>query len=78
MQQAADHPHVKARGTIVERGSVPQPAPAPRFSATPTQLDRPPAVPGQHTDEVLTTWGFSDDEVAALRAAGAVARANHI
>jgi alpha-methylacyl-CoA racemase len=72
MRQAADHPHLRARHTIVERDGVPQPAPAPRFSATPTALDRPPAVPGQHTDEVLDAWGFTPDEVAELRAAGAV------
>ena len=52
---------------------MPQPAPAPRFSATPAALDRPPAVAGQHTDEVLPAWGFSAEEVDALRAAGAVA-----
>ena len=28
----------------------------------PPTLDRPPAVPGQHTDEVLADWGFSADE----------------
>lgn len=73
MTQAADHPHVQARGTIVERDGVPQPAPAPRFSATPATLDRPPAAAGQHTDEVLVDWGFSAEEVADLRTAGTVA-----
>jgi alpha-methylacyl-CoA racemase len=73
MRQAASHPHVQARGTIVERDGVPQPAPAPRFSATPAQLDRPPAVPGQHTEEVLQDWGFSTGEIAALFSAGTVA-----
>jgi alpha-methylacyl-CoA racemase len=73
MQQAASHPHVQVRGTILERDGVPQPAPAPRFSATPAQLDRPPAVPGQHTDEVLLEWGFATDEVDALRSAGTIA-----
>ncbi len=73
MRQAADHPHLQARATIVERDGVPQPAPAPRFSATPTRLDRPPAAPGQHTDEVLEAWGFAADEVQALRSAGTVA-----
>jgi alpha-methylacyl-CoA racemase len=73
MTQAAAHPHVQARGTIVERDGVPQPAPAPRFSATPAALDRPPSAPGQHTSEVLQGWGFSDAEVADLRAAGTVA-----
>jgi alpha-methylacyl-CoA racemase len=72
MRQAADHPQIRARQTIVERDGVPQPAPAPRFSATPTALDRPPAVPGQHTDEVLEAWGFTAAEVGELRSAGAV------
>jgi alpha-methylacyl-CoA racemase len=72
MREAADHPHVRARQTIVERDGVPQPAPAPRFSATPAGLDRPPAVPGEHTDEVLQEWGFSADELAGLRRTGAV------
>ena len=73
MRDAADHPHVRHRGTIVERDGVPQPAPAPRFSATPTALDRPPSVPGLHTDEVLAEGGFSDQEIASLRTAGTVA-----
>jgi len=72
MTQAAEHPHLRARGTIVERDGVPQPAPAPRFSATPATLDRSPAAPGQHTSEVLQDWGFTDVEVAELRAAGTV------
>jgi alpha-methylacyl-CoA racemase len=72
MRDAADHPHVRHRGTIVERDGVPQPAPAPRFSATPTALDRPPSVPGLHTDEILTECGFSDQEIASLRTAGTI------
>ncbi len=73
MAEAVGHPHVQARRTIVDRDGVPQPAPAPRFSATAAELDRPPAAPGEHTDEVLTDWGFSSEEVAALRSAGTVA-----
>jgi len=72
MTQAAAHPHVHARGTIVERGGVPQPAPAPRFSATPVGLDRPPSVPGQHTDEVLAECGFDQDDVDRLRQSGSI------
>ena len=73
MGEARHHPHLVARGTIVERDGVPQPAPAPRFSATPAELGEPPAVPGQHTDEVLGAWGFSADERATLRSAGTIA-----
>jgi alpha-methylacyl-CoA racemase len=73
MSAAAHHPHLVARQTIVERDGVPQPAPAPRFSATPAELRRPPAPPGQHTDEVLAETGFTDGEIARLRAAQVVA-----
>jgi alpha-methylacyl-CoA racemase len=73
MSEAPAHPHNVERGTFVERNGVMQPAPAPRFSRTPAELQRPPAFPGQHTDEVLTDWGFDADAVAKLRASGAIA-----
>ena len=73
MQQAAEHPHLVSRATIVERDGVPQPAPAPRFSVTPPALDRPPAAPGEHSDAVLLTCGFTADEVAGLRSDGVIA-----
>ena len=70
---AASHPHVRARGTIVERDGVPQPAPAPRFSATPNDPPGAPCVPGQHTDAVLGETGLTADEIEHLRVAGVVA-----
>jgi alpha-methylacyl-CoA racemase len=70
MREARAHPHVVARSTVVDVDGVPQPAPAPRFSATPATLDRRPAVAGEHTDEVLTELGFTGPELAELRAAG--------
>ena len=73
MSEAAEHPHLKARNTIVEDYGVMQPAPAPRFSRTPGAIQRPPAWPGQHTDELLADWGFATADIVALRASGAVA-----
>lgn len=73
MSEAAAHPHVKARGTIVEEYGVAQPAPAPRFSRTPGAIARPPAWPGEYTDDVLGSFGFTEDEIASLRGEGAVA-----
>ena len=71
--EAPGHPHLQARGTFVEVGGVVQPAPAPRFSRTPGSIQRPPPHPGQHTDEILSDWlDAPDDEVATLRATGAV------
>jgi alpha-methylacyl-CoA racemase len=72
MAEAAAHPHLRARDTVVEVAGVPHPAPAPRFPATPASLDRPPAGAAQHTDEVLVECGFDAAEVAALRADGVV------
>jgi alpha-methylacyl-CoA racemase len=73
MSEAADDPHMKARNTIINRGGVDQPAPAPRFSRTAGEIERDAPWPGQHTDEALTDWGFSDGDVAKLRESGAVA-----
>lgn len=73
LAEAPTHPHNVHRGTFVENQGVVQPAPAPRFSRTPGAIQRPPAHPGQHTDEGLTDWGFTADRVAELRDAGAIA-----
>jgi alpha-methylacyl-CoA racemase len=47
LREAADHPHLAARGTFVTRDGVLQPAPAPRFSATQAAPVAPPPAPGQ-------------------------------
>jgi len=73
MREAAAHPHLVARGTVVEVDGVPQPAPAPRFSGTPNEGPRPPCVAGAHTDEVLADAGFTSEEITGLRAGGVVA-----
>ena len=59
MAEAPQHPHNVARKTFVEYEGVTQPAPAPRFSKTPGEIQRPPAAPGTHTDEILKDWGLS-------------------
>ena len=73
VDEATRHPHNVARGTFIDVGGITPPGPAPRLSRTPGEVRRPPAHAGQHTDEVLSEAGFDDDEVAALRASGAVA-----
>jgi len=72
MSEAEEHPHIRARETIIERDGVTQPRPAPRFSRTAPEVRRAAPWPGQHTDEALGEWGFGADEVAALREAGAL------
>jgi len=72
MSQAGSHPHLAARGTIIDVDGVPQPAPAPRFSATPAEMPEPPSRPGTHTDEILAELGYSPDEATSLRSSAAV------
>ena len=72
MADAPNHPHNKERGTFVEVAGVPQPAPAPRFSRTPSAIQRPPANPGEHTEEALRDWGFDTGELEQLRGSGAI------
>ncbi len=73
LSEAPKHPHNVARGTFVDVAGVVQPAPAPRISRTPSEVSRPPAWPGEHTDEALADWGFAVDDIAKLREAGAIA-----
>ncbi|NUR24353.1 MAG: CoA transferase [Catenulispora sp.] len=56
LRAAAHDEHLASRGTYVEHDGVLQPAPAPRFSATPAALSRPPAEPDEHRDEILREW----------------------
>lgn len=56
LAEAPQHPHNVARETFVEVEGVTQPAPAPRFSKTPGAIQRPPASPGAHNNEILKDW----------------------
>ena len=73
MDEAPQHAHAAARGAFIEIDGVVQPAPAPRFDRTPAAAPRPAPRVGEHTQEILLDAGFSADEIAALRAAGACA-----
>ncbi|MFD1830722.1 CaiB/BaiF CoA transferase family protein [Streptomyces desertarenae] len=56
LREAPAHPHLAARSTYTEHAGTVQPAPAPRFSATPGALRRPPAVPGADAAGVARDW----------------------
>ncbi|WP_329161887.1 CoA transferase [Streptomyces anulatus] len=64
LTEAPHHPHLAARSTFVEHGGLTQPAPAPRFSATPVSVRSGPARPGGDTAAVAADW-----DVPALRPA---------
>jgi alpha-methylacyl-CoA racemase len=56
LREAPHHPHLAARKTFTDHGGITQPAPAPRFSATPTAVRTGPAQPGAHTEDVARDW----------------------
>jgi alpha-methylacyl-CoA racemase len=66
LEEAPAHPHNAARQTFVEVAGVTQPAPAPRFSATPGKIQGPPPNIGAHNREALEEWGLSSAEIDAL------------
>lgn len=73
LDEAPKHAHNVARQTFVDIDGVVQPAPAPRFSATPGAIQGPPPAVGAHDQQALSDWGFSGDQIAELRTAGALA-----
>lgn len=75
LAEAPRHPQNKARATFIEIDGVVQPAPAPRFSRTPGAVRQPPSQPAADTDAALAAWGWSEADIAALHAAGAIRQA---
>ncbi|WP_442943331.1 CaiB/BaiF CoA transferase family protein [Nocardia sp. NBC_00565] len=70
LTEAAAHAHVAARGSVVTRDGVVQPAAAPRFSATPSRPGATAAAVGADTRAVFTEWGVEGiDELLASGAA---------
>ncbi len=77
MRDVYDDPQVAARGMMEEMehpvaGTTRHIGIPLKLSATPGSIRKPSPVLGQHTDEVLAEHGFSPDEIADLRNAGAV------
>jgi alpha-methylacyl-CoA racemase len=70
--EAPNHPHHVARGAYAKVGGLIQVAPVPHLSRTPGRIARPGSHPGQHTEEMLTSWGFDDDSLRDLLARGVV------
>jgi alpha-methylacyl-CoA racemase len=70
LAEAPLHPHNVAREVFVAVDGVTQPAPAPRFSATPGSIQGPPR--GAESEAVLRDWDFSHDEIAALQSAAVI------
>ena len=72
LTEAARHPHAKARQSHLSVDGVLQPAPAPRFSRTPSRIQSPPSSAGGNPQEGLSGWGLDDAEIARLINSGVV------
>lgn len=57
--EAQKHPHNVARETYVELDGIIQPAPAPRFSRTKSEIQFGSRAAGEDTAEILKDWGVS-------------------
>ena len=73
MSEAPQHPHNKERKTFIDLEGVTQPAPAPRFSRTEPEVVSSPSIVGEHTNEVLSSIGLSEEDISTLKTSGSVA-----
>ena len=76
IDEAPEHPQMRARGSFTRFDGALHPTPAPRFSETPATLRRRAPLPGEHSREVLAEGGFSGAEIAALEASGSCRQAD--
>jgi alpha-methylacyl-CoA racemase len=71
--EAHEHPAARARNSYFELDGVWQPAPAPRFSRTPSAVAHGVHGAGQDTQQVLGAMGFEAQEIDALLKGGSIA-----
>jgi crotonobetainyl-CoA:carnitine CoA-transferase CaiB-like acyl-CoA transferase len=75
--EALTHPQTLARGMVVDL-EHPQAGPTKalgspiHFSKTPTRIDRPAPMLGEHSRELLREYGYSDAEIDGFLAAGVI------
>lgn len=60
--EAQTHPHNVSRHTYLEVDGIKQPAPAPRFSRTPSQVQFGSQAAGENTTAVFRDWGVEEQE----------------
>jgi alpha-methylacyl-CoA racemase len=76
--EALQDPQNLARKMVIDvdhpdLGAIKQVGIAPKLSETPGAVRSPGVAPGAHTDEVLSSLGYSPSQVAELRSSGAAA-----
>lgn len=75
MSEATDYPPNRARDVYIEIDGIRQPAPAPRFSRTPSTVAHGPRALGADTCAVLRAVGLPEANIAEMVDSGAVVQA---
>lgn len=75
IDEAPEHPQMRARDVYADFDGLRHPSPAPRFSRTPSGLRTPTPSPGRDSLQALADWGVPPEQIAALEEAGAMAQA---
>ncbi|MDX1405120.1 MAG: CaiB/BaiF CoA-transferase family protein [Woeseiaceae bacterium] len=66
LSEAPSHEHMRARETFVDVDGIRQPAPAPRFSRTVSEIGRAAGEADANIRRVLSDWGLSMSEIDDL------------
>ncbi len=72
LSEAASHPQLAARGTLLGTATGTQPAASPRFDRTPAGTPGEVPLPGEHTEQILDWLGIEKSEQAGLHVSGVV------
>jgi len=67
ISEAPAHPHNVARQSFIELDGVVQPAPLPRFSATPARVRHGPTPAGSDGEQALRDWGIDEAAIGNAR-----------
>jgi len=73
LAEVKEHPHIRARGSVIEIEGVIQNAPAPRFSRSQAVDPAAPPREGRDTVSVLSASGFTENEIRVLQEKGVTA-----
>lgn len=76
-EEVISHPQIQANDLIHEydhpiAGRIRQPRPAARFDRTPAEIQRPAPGLGEHSAEILSELGYSEEQINAFVAEGAL------
>ena len=67
INEAREHPHMKARNNFISIDDVVQPMPAPRFSKTNSESPKKAPKLGENNEEILLQLGYTDEDIKSFK-----------